>query len=305
MILLVDGNSIAWRAYHASGELSHGGEATGAAFVFLRMLRSAAAEVNAGSVQVAWDGGVPAFRLKALPTYKQRRKDFSQTEEEAARRNIWKQQITWLQDDVLPFLGVEQLKAVGWEADDLLAFWASSLRTRNAAIYSGDRDLWQLVSSLVSVIYPDKEIITIDNFSSVAKGLETPDQWLLFRILTGDGSDGIPGVGGVGEKRGLVLAQASTGIENWWMAAEEIYGRDWLEERRLAFYRNRTLMDLKVAVGAFKRELAGAKRTEDVVKRFAPYKDLNRVSAQLEEKGMVSLISHFTDWSEPFRRLCL
>lgn len=308
-LLAVDGNSVAWRTFHAMGGLSGGGMATGMAFGFLKMLRNAIAAVQADSCRVAWDGGRPVFRTAAWSGYKAGRTVGKSDPDEVVRRALFTEQQTWLRR-VLPSFGVAQALFPGWEADDVVAMWVVTAGDRRVAVMSGDRDLWQLVSQNVVVVRPGEPPLTMRNFAEVA-GVPTPEQWLWFRILSGDGSDGIPGVGGVGDKRGRRLV-----TEHWPV-------RRLLAEltptRRTLAARNFTLMNLRRSGMDLYRAIHERTRADptmptavapnghdaDGLYRLSAGSRLDDARRALAEAEMRSLTGsdEWGEWSAPFRRL--
>jgi 5'-3' exonuclease len=150
---------------------------------------------------VAWDGGVPEFRRKLLPSYKANR---SHDNDDTFESFIG--QLKEL-SSILPKCGVTQLRRVGIEGDDL-AFHASRMLPcdQKALIISGDDDLLQAVNPCNHVLQPGKTelLVTLDNIGEVT-GLN-PDKvvsQLLYNVvktLAGDSSDNITGIVGVGLK---------------------------------------------------------------------------------------------------------
>lgn len=264
-------------------------------FVFLRMLRSVLRDHVIGRVVVMWDGGIPAFRREVFSEYKAKRLVSVDDPESSARRAVFEADQALLKR-VLPYLGVDQRQADGWEADDLLAFWA--LRTRTPCmIYSGDRDMYQLVSSRVSVLDPRlRTVITPRNFRELT-GLLSPSRWLLYRVLTGDGSDGIPGVGGVGKTRGKLIANHE---QPWPHSAVQLFGKPWVDARTAKARRNNTLMSLMVAAG----KLDDALYAKTVaIHRIPAQSKLSEACSVLEEHEMYELTSDFPEWVMPYTAL--
>jgi len=287
--LLVDGNSIAWRCYYAIRGLRARGVPTGMAYGFLRTLRNALDNVSARECWVVWDGGVPAFRRALLPTYKAARKSRLNEEE----RTEFRQQQDWLSAVLLSF-GVGWMRFQGWEADDVLAWSARRKRAeeKHVVVLSGDRDMWQLVEEHVSVLAPGKmEPITLSNFSPIT-GFPSPQYWARYRVLSGDASDGIPGVGKIGDKRARELV-----LERGWPMAISV-PREWWMVRGAAVDRNRALMDLHHAANLIDLEPPPTTR-----ECFLPVRELTAARRALGKAGMDTLLATWATWSEPFRRL--
>lgn len=290
-LLLVDGNSIAWRAFHAIRGLRAQGVPTGMAYGFLRMLRNTLEDVGARTCTVVWDKGVPAYREQLCPTYKLGRKTTLHTSE----REEFKAQQAWL-NEVLPLLGATCMWCKGWEADDAIAWQVTRFKANGpVTILSGDRDLWQLVDYGVNVLSPSaSESVNMVTFKRLT-GFATPQQWFWFRVLSGDRSDGVPGVGQVGEKRAREL------VERGWPDVRDSVPPEWWAARSEAVDRNTEVMRLGAAVEDLERESRGSYATERWV---APARrDLRAVRAALNAKGMHTLTARWSEWAEPFRRL--
>src|SRR6056300_620448 len=138
--LLIDGNSLTYRAYFALPEdmATSTGQPTNAVFGLVSMLVNVLRDQRPDGVLVAFDRPEPTFRHEAEPEYKAQRES---TPDEL------KQQMVIVRE-VLTALGVHQVEAAGWEADDLLATAATQLAARgdDAIIVTGDRDSYQLVA---------------------------------------------------------------------------------------------------------------------------------------------------------------
>src|SRR5262245_49713364 len=198
-LLVIDGDSLAHRAYHALPKSIRGagGRPANALVGFANFLqRLWEAELPAG-VFVGWDTlEVPTYRHEALPEYQSGR------EFDAA---------LLAQLDALPALvesfGFAVGKAPGYEADDFLA--AAAARWKGpVVIATSDRDAFQLVSDRVSILQPVKGVSELARIGPAEVreryGVE-PGQVVDFIALRGDGSDRIPGAPGVGPKTAATL----------------------------------------------------------------------------------------------------
>jgi DNA polymerase-1 len=137
----------------------------------------------------------------------------------------------WYQRELTPFdwlpaiyegldrLSVQWCEAQSWEADDDIATLVGGINGRSAAIMSADRDFLQLVSRQVRLITPTRTYRVADVLERYSVH---PTQWCDFRALTGDPSDNIPGVRGIGPKRAAYLLHRRRTLEtarlpdNWW-----------------------------------------------------------------------------------------
>ncbi len=196
-LALIDGNSIAYRAFYALPEdlATKSGQVTNAVFGFTRMLIRLLKDFHPDGIAVAWDVSRKTFRTDVYPEYKAQR-------EKAP--DHFRSQLP-LMDKVLESLQITQLRMEGYEADDLIA-----TLTKNAVeggwevlIVTGDRDAFQLVGGPVRVVYTRRGIS--DTVVADAAYVEErygirPDQYVEYAALRGDTSDNLPGVPGVGEK---------------------------------------------------------------------------------------------------------
>lgn len=196
-VALIDGNSIAYRAFYALPEDlgTKSGQITNAVFGFTRMLIRLLKDHQPDAIAVAWDVSRKTFRTESYPEYKAQR-------EKAP--DHFRSQLP-LMDEVLQALQVTQLRLEGYEADDIIA-----TLTREAAnqgwdvlIVTGDRDAFQLVGGPVKVIYTRRGIsdtvLVDEDYVEERYGI-SPSQYVEYAALRGDNSDNLPGVPGVGEK---------------------------------------------------------------------------------------------------------
>ncbi len=209
--MLVDASHLAHRCRHAQvGRLvTSDGKASGVVYGFLRGLDYAMRQtaVDAKNVIVVWDGGRSAKRMQLLPSYKEsRRKVEPPTPEEIAEKEAFYSQLSAIREGV-SLLGVRNIRVEGTEADDLIALLAVAMSDRgdNAVIFSGDKDLQQLVSDSITVFHPQHEVMAAPQVQA-KWNISHPQEIVRFLSLVGDNSDDISGVKGVGPKRApLVL----------------------------------------------------------------------------------------------------
>lgn len=191
--LLVDGNSLAYRAYYAMPFLrSPDGTNTGAIFGFLNMFLKALKAYNPTYVGVAFDFSKHTFRTELFPEYKGTRRE---TPEEL------REQFPLLRK-ILQMMRIPIVQQEGIEADDILGT-LSKIKEVDTLILSADKDLLQLIDNSTTILLTKKgtsEIYAVDeNVLKSEFGL-SPSQIVDLKSLMGDKSDNIPGVPGVGEK---------------------------------------------------------------------------------------------------------
>lgn len=197
-LLLLDGHSLAYRAFHAlpvENFTTSSGQPTNALYGFTSMLLNLLRDINPSHVAVAFDVSRKTFRTEKFPEYKATR---SKTPDE------FRSQMDLLHE-IIEALGITHIEREGYEADDVIAT-LTKLATKEGftvEICSGDRDSFQLVNSDVTVLYPKKGVSELARMTpdAVLKkyGL-TPEQYPDFAALRGDPSDNLPSVPGVGEK---------------------------------------------------------------------------------------------------------
>jgi 5'-3' exonuclease len=196
-LLLVDGNYYLYRSFFAiRGLTGPDGQPTNAIFGFAKALRKMLADTSPTHAAVIWDRGLPARRTSLQPAYKQNRPPMP---DEMTSQKVW------LQDNVRLF-GPASISAPDTEADDLIASYAVAARDADVIIATNDKDILQLASDSVRIYSTAKADAGDAGFALLgpaevtAKWGVRPDQIGDVLALTGDASDNIPGVEGVGSK---------------------------------------------------------------------------------------------------------
>ena len=218
--LIVDGNSLMHRAFHALPLMDYNGVYTNAVHGFLNMLLRCIRERAPRYCAVAFDEHAPTFRHTEYAEYKAGR---ARTPDELRGQfDIIK--------EVLSAMGFGVLSLTGYEADDILGTLSQQCiqRDLSALLLTGDRDALQLVSDDVTLLLTRKGISDIEECTpDRVKELwgVTPEQITDLKGLMGDSSDNIPGIPGVGEKTAVkLLAQYET-LENVLAHGDEIKGK--------------------------------------------------------------------------------
>ena len=197
-LMLLDGNSLAFRAFYAlpaENFKTRGGLTTNAVYGFTAMLINLLRDEAPTHIAAAFDVSRQTFRSERYPEYKANRS--STPDEFHGQIDITK--------EVLGALGITVLAEPGFEADDLIATLATQAENEGyrVLVVTGDRDSLQLVSDDVTVLYPRKGVSELTRFTPeavVEKYGLTPKQYPDFAALRGDPSDNLPGIPGVGEK---------------------------------------------------------------------------------------------------------
>jgi DNA polymerase-1 len=199
-IYIVDGSSFAYRAFYAVGKLStQNGLPTNAIYGFIKILKKLLNTYRPDYIVITFDTGKPTFRHKQFEAYKAHRKP---TPDELIV------QIPWIKKIIKAF-NIPLIEMEGYEADDIIATMAVNAEKENFSVYivTGDKDLMQLVNSNIKVLNMSKEDIIYDKNKVIEKYGVEPAKIIQFLAITGDSSDNIPGVDGVGEKTAAKLLQ--------------------------------------------------------------------------------------------------
>lgn len=242
MLLLVDGNSLVHRAYHAfpkSFTSPVTGELTGAVYGFTRILLLAIKRYQPDGIAIAFDPPGKTFRDEALASYKATRVEADQALYDQIPRT----------KEVVSALGISVCEVEGFEADDVIATLVAR-STGQVIVMSGDRDLWQLVSSRVTVSMPAAG--KGGSVEYTPKGvLDTlglrPDQIVDYKALRGDPSDNYPGVPGIGEKTAVKLLKEAGSLERLLKRPPEKY-RTVLADHRAVIELSKVLAELRTDV---------------------------------------------------------
>ena len=211
-LLLIDGNSLLHRAYHAIPALTDKkGEMANAVFGFSNMVIKAINELKPTHIACAFDTAAPTFRHIEFEKYKAQRPE--------PPADLYPQLPKVKK--VLDAFGIPYFEKEGFEADDLLAtLTVQSLKGKkinNVVILSGDRDVLQLVDGNIKVQMPGWQLkeTTLYGAKEVVQkfGLE-PHQMVDYKSLIGDPSDNVPGIAGIGPKTAASLLQKYHTLEN-------------------------------------------------------------------------------------------
>lgn len=216
-IILIDGNSLLHRAYHAlPGLKTSKGFFTGAIMGFLRLVTKLVKEQNPTHMAVAFDLKAPTFRHKMFTEYKGTRKPM---DPELAM------QIEPLKE-ILSLMDIKIVSMEGYEADDILGTLSKRFDD-TTYIVTGDRDSFQLVSDSTSILWTKKGVTDIEIITPewLQNDGFTVDTFIDYKALRGDPSDNIPGVKGVGEKTARDLLTTYGNLDGVFAHADEIKGK--------------------------------------------------------------------------------
>lgn len=217
-LLIIDGNSIANRAFYALPFLSnHEGKPTGAVFGFANILLKVLTEIKPSHLVVAFDHARKTFRNEIYSEYKMQRKP--SPDELVLQFPVIK--------EMLNVMNIEVIEQSGIEADDIIGSVCKNFDGEKI-ILSGDRDLLQLIDENTNVWLTKKGVSEVDKVDTERlKQLFNllPQQIIELKALMGDSSDNIPGVNGVGEKTALSLLDRYRDIDGVYAHIDEIKGK--------------------------------------------------------------------------------
>lgn len=211
-LVLIDGNSIANRAFYGLPDLTNAlGEHTNAIYGFLNIMFKILTEEEPQYLAVAFDLHEPTFRHRMYDAYKGTRKPMP---------SELREQMPVLRE-LLDAMQVKVVTLAGYEADDLLGTLAKRAEAngRDVALVSGDRDLLQIATDHIKIRIPKTKSgrTEVEDYYAqdvVTRYGITPEQVVELKALMGDSSDNIPGVPKVGEKTATTLIQTYGSIEN-------------------------------------------------------------------------------------------
>lgn len=198
-LVLVDGSSYLYRAFHAFPPLTNSaGEPTGAMYGVLNMLKSLISQVQPSHIAVVFDAKGKTFRDEMFEQYKSHRPPMP---------DDLRKQIQPLHD-IIHALGIPLLVIEGVEADDVIGTLAvaASKANQKVLISTGDKDMAQLVDDNIMLINTMNNTL-LDREAVIEKYGIPPELIIDYLALMGDSADNIPGVAGVGEKTALGLLQ--------------------------------------------------------------------------------------------------
>ncbi|SFD59479.1 DNA polymerase I [Bacillus sp. OV194] len=219
-LVLIDGNSIAYRAFFALPLLNNDkGVYTNAVYGFTTMLLKILEDEKPSHVLVAFDAGKTTFRHKTFTEYKGgRQKTPSELSEQFP-----------LIRQLLDGFGIKRYELENYEADDIIGTLSKQAENGDwdVKVFTGDKDLLQLVTENVKVALTRKGISEVEAYDlqqvEERYGL-TPHQIIDMKGLMGDPSDNIPGVPGVGEKTAIKLIKQFGTLEETLESIDQVSG---------------------------------------------------------------------------------
>lgn len=248
-VVLVDGSSYLFRAFHALPPLTNSaGQQTGAVKGVISMLRKLAADYPDSHIAVVFDAKGPTFRNDIYDQYKANRPPMP---------DELREQIEPIHA-IVKAMGLPLLSIPGVEADDVIGTLADQATHsgQECLISTGDKDMAQLVSAHVTLMDTMKNE-TMDVDGVIRKYGFPPERMVDYLALMGDKVDNIPGVPGVGQKTALALIQGLGGLDDIYANLDKIKDLDFrgaktmakkLEEHREQAYLSHELATIKLDV---------------------------------------------------------
>jgi DNA polymerase I len=286
-LILIDGNSIAYRAFFALPLLNNDkGVHTNAVYGFTMMLMKILEEEKPTHVLVAFDAGKTTFRHKTFSEYKGGRQ---KTPPELS------EQFPYIRE-LLKSYGIHHYELENYEADDIIG--TLSLQGEKdgfeVVVISGDKDLTQLSSDKTTVYITRKGITDMESYTpehvQEKYGL-TPDRIIDMKGLMGDSSDNIPGVPGVGEKTAIKLLKEFDSLEKLVESIDQVSGKKLKE--KLEEFKDQALMSKELATITRKAPL-----TITLEDTEFPGMQIEKLKEMFKELGFNSLLEKLGETPE-------
>ena len=231
-LMILDGNSIVNRAYYGVRMLNApDGTPTNAVYGFLAILQKLLDDNSPDALCVAFDLPAPTFRHRQYELYKAQRKPMP--EDLAVQMPVLK--------ELLSAMGIKQLAAEGWEADDVLGTVARICEEAgwDCEIVTGDRDSFQLITGRTDVLHVKSSRGRTETIDYTLPHFReeygfAPPQMVDLKALMGDASDNIPGVAGIGEKTAMELVRRFGTIDNIYSQLDTLDIRDAVRKKLAA-----------------------------------------------------------------------
>ena len=241
-LLLIDGHSLAYRAFYAlpTDLATPEGTVTNAVYGFTSMLTNVLKDHRPDYIAVAMDTPTPTFRHELDEGYKAQREESPE---------LFRSQLPLIRE-VLDALAIKLIEAPGFEADDVIATLATQAEAEgiDTIIVTGDRDSYQLVRDPhIKVLYNKRGVsdyALYDEAGILERTGVTPAQYPEYAALRGDPSDNLPGVPGVGEKTAAKLINAYGNLEGIFEHLDELPPK---QRENLGAAQERVLLNRKMS----------------------------------------------------------
>ncbi len=290
-LLLIDGNAIFHRAFHALPLFKTSkGEYTNAVYGFLKMFIEIMKREKPEYVAVAFDRAAPTFRHLEYKEYKATRS--------APPVELYPQ-LPRLKE-VLGTFNVAMFEMDGYEADDIIGTIAEKAEADpeiHTLILTGDRDTLQLVTTKTYVVAPLKGVSEVIEYTPAMVKEKTglrPDQIVDYKSLKGDPSDNIKGVGGIGDKTAVELLQKYDHLENIYEHLDEL-----TPAQRKKLEEGEKDAELSKRLATILRDVPIEVRLEECHFTRAPFEKAKKLFETLEFKTLLKNIDTLKELVEP------
>lgn len=291
-LLLLDGHSLAYRAFYAlrdANMVTTTGQHTEGVYGFTSMLINVLRDEDPTHIAVAFDVSRKTFRSETFPEYKANRS--KSPDEFAGQIDLIK--------EVLDALRVPSVEKDGYEADDVIATLAARAEAEGleVLICTGDRDAFQLISDNVTVLYPRRGVSDLNRMTPDAirdkYGL-SPSQYPDFAALRGDPSDNLPNIPSVGEKTAAKWVVQFGTLDDLVARADEVKGKvgDALRAHLGQVMTNRQLTELV-------REVPIEEGTDDLSRKQWDREKVHELFDSLEFRVLRDRLYEYLSAEEP------
>ena len=284
-IVLVDGSSYLFRAYHALPPLNNSkGQPTGAIKGVINMMRRLHKDYPESIVVVIFDAKGKTFRDDIYKEYKANRPPMP---------DDLRSQIAPIHD-IIRAMGLPLICIEGVEADDVIGTLSriATEQQRDVVISTGDKDMAQLVNEHVTLVNTMTD--TVMDIQGVKDKFGIPPELIIdFLALMGDKVDNIPGVPGVGEKTALGLLQGLGSIEDIYQRLDEVAGLSFRGAKTMAkkLEANRESADLSYLLATIKLDVELDFKLDDLHNAPANTEELKTFFIEYEFKNWVNELS--------------
>ena len=280
-MILVDGNSLMYRAYYgmaANGNLActSKGVYTNAIYAFARMMKHL---INSSydNILVAFDAGKKTVRHEIMEEYKAGRPPMP---------DEFRMQIAYIKQ-YLDIMNIKQYEQPLYEADDIIGTMARRAEASgyHVDIYSGDKDLLQLISDNITVHLTKKGMTDLESYNPgyfYEKYQIKHTQFIDLKALMGDKSDNLPGIPGIGEKKAVKYLQQYETLDGLIEHKEELKGAD---KEKVCTYYEQAILCRKMATIITDFDLPVS--IDDTVRRECDKEKLIAFYQELEFKSLL------------------
>ena len=301
-LLLIDGNAIMHRAYHALPPFkAEDGTPTNVVYGYLSMLNKVVVDFKPDYLISCFDTPKATFRNKIFKEYQSQRPKID---------DDFIVQIP-LVKKALDEAGIERMEKDGYEADDLIGTITRIFETNKfrVVILTGDKDIFQLITDNVFVAAPQLGLANIKIFdkSEVEKKLDVaPNQIIEYKALAGDPSDNYPGASGIGPKTASKLIHQFGTVENIYTNIEKVESekvKDVLKKEKDSVYLSKKLAtimtDVEIDLNIDKLKFKGFNKKliefltqyqmNTLIKRIFSIKEVEKVQSKNNRPDQIGL----------------